>query len=109
MSIENFIIENFDDVTISLDQLVRLTLAYHLADETKKELLIKLFIEIKSNIEVKIQEDYKVLKGRIYGDLEDNNAFLWNGNLLRAEQIRKVENTTLPKLRPQIDKILSVL
>jgi hypothetical protein len=52
LSIENFIIENFDDVTISLDQLVRLTLAYHLADETKKELLIKLFIEIKSNIEV---------------------------------------------------------
>lgn len=57
----------------------------------------------------KIQEDYKVLKGRIYGDLEDNNTFLWNGNLLRAEQIRKVENTTLPKLKPQIDKILSVL
>ncbi|WP_312823241.1 hypothetical protein [Epilithonimonas sp.] len=74
-------------------------------------------IIIKNGIAIKdfkyfistIQEDYKILKGRIYGDLEGNKAFLWNGNLLKAEQIRKVENTTLPKLKPQIDEILSLL
>ncbi|MBK6547934.1 MAG: hypothetical protein IPG15_05765 [Arcobacter sp.] len=66
LSIENFIIENFDDVTISLDQLVRLTLAYHLADETRKELLIELFIEIKSNISKKYQ---KIIKENIFKNI----------------------------------------
>lgn len=80
-------------------------------EKLDKSIIIKNGVAIKDfkYFITKIQEDYKVLKGRIYGDLEDNNAFLWNGNLLRAEQIRKVENTTLPKLRPQIDNILSIL
>lgn len=79
LSIENFIIENFDDVTISLDELVRLTLAYHLADETKKELLIKLFIEIKSNIEVKIPEDYKrkIYSKTLFGIYENKAINDW--------------------------------
>ena len=98
LSIENFIIENFDDVTISLDELVRLTLAYHLADETKKELLIELFIEIKSNIEVKIPEDYKrkiysktlfgIYKNKAINDWLDDNII----ELINTDNLEQLED-----------------
>lgn len=54
----------------------------------------------------KIFTDYKILKGRIYTDLERIEAFLWNGDILTATQIQKVENFTDAKLKPQIDEIL---
>lgn len=54
----------------------------------------------------KIFTDYKILKGRIYTDLEGIEAFLWNGDILTAKQIQKVGNLTDPKLKPQIDEIL---
>ena len=98
LSIENFIIENFDDVTISLDQLVRLTLAYHLADETKKELLIKLFIEIKSNIEVKIPEDYKrkIYSKTLFGIYENKAINDWLDDniieLINTDNLEQLED-----------------
>ena len=97
-SIENFIIENFDDVTISLDELVRLTLAYHLADETKKELLIELFIEIKSNIEVKIPEDYKrkIYSKTLFGIYENKAINDWLDDniieLINTDNLEQLED-----------------
>ena len=98
LSIENFIIENFDDVTISLDELVRLTLAYHLADETKKELLIELFIEIKSNIEVKIPEDYKrkIYSKTLFGIYENKAINDWLDDniieLINTDNLEQLED-----------------
>ena len=54
----------------------------------------------------RIQKDYKILKGRIYSDLERIEAFLWNGDILTSKQIQKVENKTDAKLKLQIDEIL---
>jgi POLQ-like helicase len=98
LSIENFIIENFDDVNISIEELVRLTLAYHLADEIKKELLIKLFATIKLNIETKIPEDYKrkiysktlfgIYENKEINDWLDENIYL----LVNMESIEQLEN-----------------
>lgn len=100
LSIENFIIENFDDVTISLDELVRLTLAYHLADETKKELLIKLFIEIKSNIEVKIPEDYKrkIYSKTLFGIYENKAINDW----LDEDIIELINTANLEQLEDRV-------
>lgn len=108
LSIENFIIENFDDVTISLDELVRLTLAYHLADETKKELLIKLFIEIKSNIEVKIPEDYKrkiysktlfgIYENKVINDWLDENII----ELINTANLEQLEDRVWCFLKSKI-------
>ncbi len=98
LSIENFIIENFDDVTVSLDELVRLTLAYHLADEIKKQLLIELFTAIKSNIETKIPEDYKrkvysktlfgIYENKVINDWLDENI----DELISTNNIEELEN-----------------
>lgn len=63
---------------------------------------IKYFIQ-------QIQGTIKILKGGIYGLLECIEAFLWNGEILKAEQLRKVENVTNPKLKFEIDNIISEL
>lgn len=79
LSIENFLIENFDNITISLDELVELTLAYHLADDSKKALLIELFTAIKSNIETKIPEDNKrkIFSKTLFGIYENKVIIDW--------------------------------
>lgn len=51
----------------------------------------------------------KVLKGNIYTDLERLNAFLFKGTKLKAVQIQKVNEDTEPKLKNEIDEIISLL
>lgn len=51
----------------------------------------------------------KVLKGNIYTDLERLNAFLFRGTKLKAVQIQKVNDDTEPKLKNEIDEIISML
>jgi hypothetical protein len=51
----------------------------------------------------------KVLKGNVYTDLERLNAFLFKGEKLKAVQIQKVNEDTEPKLKNEIDEIISLL
>lgn len=98
LSIENFIIENFDNTVVSMDELAKLTLAYYLADERKKELLIALFTAIKSNIEIKIPEDYKrqvysktlfgIYENKVINDWLDENI----NDLVNTSNIEELEN-----------------
>lgn len=108
LSIENFLIENFDNTLISLDELVKLTLAYHLADERKKKLLIELFAAIMLNIETKIPEDYKrkiysktlfgIYENKIINDWLDENIYA----LVNTESIELLENKIWNFLKSRI-------
>jgi hypothetical protein len=72
-------------------------------------------IVIKDNVTIKDLKYFitslqrKILKGRIYTDLENINAFIYKGSKLRAKQIQKVDDTIEPKLKDKIDKIISFL
>ena len=108
LSIENFLIENFDNTTISLDELVKLTLAYHVADDSKKELLIELFTAIKSNIETKIPEDNKrriysktlfgIYENKVINDWLDENIT----DLIHTDNIEELESKIWRFLKSRI-------
>lgn len=108
LSIENFLIENFDDLVISLDELVRLTLAYHLANDIEKELLVDLFIAIKSNIETSIPEDYKrkIYSKTLFGIYENKVINNWLdeniSELINIDDIVQLENQVWNFLKSRI-------
>jgi len=108
LSIENFIIEYFDNTTIELDELVKQTLAYHLADDSKKKLLIELFIAIKSNIEIKIPEEHvrKIYSKTLFGIYENQVINEWlNENiniLINTENVEQLESIIWNFLKSRI-------
>lgn len=108
LSIENFLIENFDNTTISVDELVKLTLAYHLADDRKKRLLIRLFTTIHSNIETKIPaiNKRKVYSKTLFGIYENKVINDWLDEnideLIYTNNIEELENKIWRFLKSRI-------
>ena len=74
-------------------------------------------IVIKSTIKMdefkyfidKLKTEYQILKGRIYTELECNKVFFWNGEILAEKNIRNYHKRKIDGLKPDIDKVLSIL
>lgn len=79
LSVENFLIENYDRGFSNLEELASYTLAYHLADDDKKQLILELF----RGILLKIQEnnfseiEKKVYSKTLFGVAENKIINTW--------------------------------
>lgn len=79
LSIENFLIENYDMGFSNLEELASYTFAYYLADEDKKQLILELF----RGILLKIQEnnfsemEKKVYSKTLFGVAENKIINTW--------------------------------
>ena len=63
LSIENFLIQNFDRGVSNLEELSSYTLAYYLANEEEKELILELFRKILEKIQ---DNNFSELERNVY-------------------------------------------
>lgn len=97
LSIENFLIENYDRGFSNLEELASYTLAYYLANEQEKELILELFRKILEKIENNnfSELERSVYSKTLFGVVENkviNNWLEENiSNLISYQHINELE------------------